>query len=61
MSTGKTMDEHRGKAETAVAERTAAVATVSSTHHASFTGLVRLLARMAAHEYLANEQEEQTQ
>ncbi len=61
MSAGQIMDKHRGKAETAVAERATADDTVSSSHHAAFIELVRLLARQAATEFVAKREEDRTQ
>ena len=61
MSTGRIMDKHRGKAETAVAERAAAVNAVSSSHHAALVKLVHLLARQAATELVANQEEDRNQ
>ena len=58
MSTGRIMDKHRGKAETAVAESAAAVNAVSSSHHAALVKLVHLLARQAATEFVAKRDED---
>ncbi len=58
MSAGQIMDKHRGKAETAVAERAAAVDPISSSHHSALIGLVRLLARQAATEFVAKREED---
>jgi hypothetical protein len=55
------MDKHRGKAETAVAERAAAVDAISSSHHSALIGLVRLLARQAATEFVAKREEDRNQ
>ncbi len=61
MSTGKTMDQHREKAETAVAEGAAAVKPISSSHHTALVGLVRLLARQAATELVAKRKQDKNQ
>ncbi len=61
MSAGRIMNKHRGKAETAVAKRAAAVNTVSSSHHSALVKLVRLLARQAATEFVAKREEDRTQ
>ena len=61
MSTGRIMDKHRGKAETAVAESAAAVNAVSSSHNAALVKLVRLLARQAATEFVAKREEDKNQ
>ena len=61
MSAGRIMDKHRGKAETAVAGRAAAVNAVSSSHHAALVKLVRLLARQAATEFVAKRDEDRNQ
>ena len=58
MSTGRIMDKHRGKAETAVAGRAAAVNAVSSSPHAALVKLARLLARQAATEFVAKRDED---
>ncbi len=57
MSAGQIMDKRRGKAETAVAERAAAVDAVSS----SLRALARLLARQAATEFVAKRDEDKNQ
>ncbi len=57
MSAGQIMDKRRGKAETAVAERTAADDAVSS----SLRELAHLLARQAATEFMAKREEDRTQ
>ncbi len=57
MSAGQIMDKHRGKAETAVAERAAAVDAVSS----SLRELAHLLARQAATELVAKRDEDKNQ
>ncbi len=57
MSAGQIMDKHRGKAETAVAERAAADDTVSS----SLRELAHLLARQAATELVAKRDEDKNQ
>ena len=61
MSAGRIMNKHRGKAETAVAERAAAVDAVSSSHHSALVKLVRLLARQAATEFVAKREEDKNQ
>ena len=61
MSAGRIMDKQRGKAETAVAGRAAAVNAVSSSHHAALVKLVRLLARQAATEFVAKRDEDRNQ
>ncbi len=61
MSAGQIMDKHRGKAETAVAERAAAVDAVSSSHHSTLIELVHLLARQAATEFMAKREEDRNQ
>ncbi len=61
MSAGQIMDKRRGKAETAVAERAAAVNAVSSSHHSALVKLVRLLARQAATEFVAKQEEDRNQ
>ena len=61
MSAGRMMDKHRGTAETAVAERAAAVNAVSSSHRAALVKLVRLLARQAATEFVAKREEDRNQ
>jgi hypothetical protein len=55
------MDKHRGTAETAVAERAAAVDAVFSSHHAALVKLVRLLGRLAATEFVAKQEEDGNQ
>ncbi len=57
MSAGRIMNKHRGKAETAVAERAAAVNAVSS----SLRELAHLLARQAATEFVAKREEDKNQ
>jgi len=57
VSAGQIMNKHRGKAETAVAERAAAVNAVSS----SLRALARLLARQAATEFVAKRDEDRNQ
>ncbi len=57
MSAGQIMNKHRGKAETAVAERAAAVNAVSS----SLRALARLLTRQAATEFVAKREEDRNQ
>ncbi len=57
MSAGQIMDKHRGKAETAVAERAAAVDAISS----SLRELAHLLARQAATELVAKRDEDKNQ
>ncbi len=61
MSAGQIMDKHRGKAETAVAERVAAVNPVFSPHDSVLVKLVRLLARQAATEFVAEREEDRNQ
>jgi len=55
------MDKQRRKAETAVAERAAAVDAISSSHRAALVKLVRLLARQAATEFVAKREEDRNQ
>ncbi len=61
MSAGQIMDKHRGKAETAVAERATADGAVFSSHHAALVKLVCLLARQAATEFVAKREEDRNQ
>jgi len=55
------MGKHREKAETAVAERAAAVDAISSSYHSALIGLVRLLARQASIEFVAKQNEDRNQ
>ncbi len=57
---GQVMDQHRGDARTAGAEKAAAVDGVP-THHDSFMALVRLLARQAATEFMAEIEDDKSQ
>ncbi len=61
MSAGQFMNKHLRKAEAAVAERVAAVNPVFSPHDSVLVKLVRLLARQAATEYVAKQNEDRNQ
>jgi hypothetical protein len=55
------MNKHRKKAEPAVSERVAAVNAAFSPHDSVLVKLVRLLARQAAIEFVAKQNEDRNQ
>jgi len=61
MNAGQIMNKHREKAETAVSERAAAVDAISASHDSILVNLVRLLARQAATEFAAKQNEDRKQ
>ncbi len=61
MSAGQIMNKHRKKAEPAVSERVAAVNAAFSPHDSVLVKLVRLLARQAATEVVAKQNEDSNQ